>query len=144
MGSIRKAPRSGRWEARYRDPAGVQRTCTFDRKSDAQAFLAATETDVRRGQWRDPALGRIRLEDWVTQWWSTTTNLRPATRARDESYLKNHVMPRFGNAELASITQLEVRAWVAELNSQGLAPATVQKAYQIMGKILGPPSTAAS
>ncbi len=54
MGSIRKAPRTGRWEARYRDPGGLQRTSTFDRKSDALAFLAATETEMRRGQWHDP------------------------------------------------------------------------------------------
>src|SRR3712207_6445702 len=116
MGSIRKAPRTGRWEARYRDPGGVQRTGTFDRKSEALAFLAATETELRRGQWLDPALGRVSLADWVDQWWATTTNLRPSTRARDESYLKNYVLPRFSDSELARITQLEVRAWVADLN----------------------------
>lgn len=136
MGSIRKAPRTGRWEARYRDPGGVQRTATFNRRTEAQAFLAATETEIRRGQWHDPVLGRIRLDDWIEQWWSTTTNLRPSTRARDESYIRNHVLPRFGDSELARITQLEVRAWVADLNTKGLAPATVQKAYQILGKVL--------
>jgi site-specific recombinase XerD len=30
-----------------------------------------------------------------------------------------------------------VRAWVAELSARGLAPATVQKAYQLLGKVLG-------
>lgn len=137
VGSIRKAPRTGRWEARYRDPGGTQRTSTFDRKSQALAFLAATETEMHRGQWHDPALGRILLAAWVEQWWATTTNLRPSTRARDESYLKNYVLPRFGDAELARISQLEVRAWVSELVARGLAPATVQKAYQILGKVLG-------
>jgi len=38
---------------------------------------------------------------------------------------------------LASIDQRDVRAWMADLSSQGLAPATVQKAYQILGKVLG-------
>jgi len=136
MGSIRKAPRTGRWEARYRDPAGRQRTTTFDRKSDATAFLAATETDVNRGNWRDPGLGRTLLGDWIDEWWATTVNLRPSTRARDESYIRNHVLPTFGEVPLTQITQLGVRAWVAELDAKGLAPATVQKAYQILGKLL--------
>src|SRR4051794_13852431 len=100
MGSIRKAPRTGRWEARYRDPGGAQRTSTFDRKADAIGFLAVMETEIRRGQWHDPTLGRTRLDAWIDDWWSTTTNLRPSTRARDESYIRNHIRPRFGDAEL--------------------------------------------
>lgn len=115
----------------------MQRTATFTRKSEAHAFLARTETELHRGQWHDPEFGRILLADWVEQWWSTTTNLRPSTRARDESYIRNYVLPRFADIELARMTQLEVRAWVADLNARGLAPATVQKAYQILGKVLG-------
>jgi hypothetical protein len=30
-----------------------------------------------------------------------------------------------------------VRAWVADLSAQGLAPATVQKVYLLLGKVLG-------
>jgi integrase len=37
---------------------------------------------------------------------------------------------------LAAISQLEVRAWVAELSAHGLAPATVVKAYQLLGKVM--------
>ncbi len=80
----------------------------------------------------DPTGGRTLLSDWVDEWWATTTNLRPSTRARDESYIRNYVLPRFGTAQLGRITQLDVRAWVADLDGQGLAPATVVKAYQIL------------
>lgn len=145
MGSIRKAPRTGRWEVRYRDAAGRQRTETYDLRADARARLAIIDTDLQRGTWRDPAFGRTPLAEWVDEWWSTTTNLRPSTRARDESYLRNHVLPRFGKAQLGHVTQLEVRAWVADLGAQGLAPATVQKAkkaYQILGKVMQTTSTA--
>jgi len=38
---------------------------------------------------------------------------------------------------LAGISQRDVRAWVAELSARGLAPATVQKAYQLLGKVMG-------
>jgi len=136
MSSIRKAPRSGRWEVRYRDPAGRQRTETFDRRGDAQARRSALEVSINRGNWIDPTGGRTLLGDWVDEWWATTTNLRPSTRARDESYIRNHVLTRFGDAPLGRITQLDVWAWVADLDGRGLAPATVVKAYQILGKIL--------
>lgn len=52
MGSIRKSPRNpSRWEARYRDASGRQRTKTFPSRADAKAWMAATETDMRRGSW---------------------------------------------------------------------------------------------
>jgi site-specific recombinase XerD len=38
---------------------------------------------------------------------------------------------------LAAITQLDVRSWVAELSGRGLTPATVNKTYQVFGKVMG-------
>jgi hypothetical protein len=38
---------------------------------------------------------------------------------------------------LVAIRQLEVRVWVAELSASGLAPATVVKTYQLLGKVMG-------
>jgi len=57
MASIRD--HHGKWQARYYDPSGRQRTKSFARKTDAKAFLAAVETDKRRGDWNDPRLGRV-------------------------------------------------------------------------------------
>jgi hypothetical protein len=62
--------------------------------------------------------------------------LRPTTRDRDETLLRLHALPRFGDMPMAAIRQLEVRAWVAELSAKGLARATVVKAYQLLGKVL--------
>jgi hypothetical protein len=91
MGSIRRAPRTGRWEARYRDPYGAQRTATFDRKGDAQAFLAAIETDMHRGTWVDPALGKLRFSDFVVETFlPTRAGLELTSQARDLSYLRTH------------------------------------------------------
>lgn len=135
MGSIDKT-RGGRWRARYRDPSGRQRAKTFDKKADAQRFLAKSESNVSDGTWRDPELEKITYQDWVNEWWTTTVNLRPSTRKRDETYLKNHVLPRFANFELGDFDPREIRAWVADLVGKGLAPSTVRKAYQILSKSL--------
>jgi integrase len=136
MGSIRR-PRDGRgWEARYRGPTGHYRSRTFPTKREATRFLIEVEGDKARGSWVDPAGGRLLLESWVDQWWSTTTNLRPTTRVRDENYLANYILPAFGAVPLGRVTHLDVRTWVAELDDRGLAPATIVKAYQILGKVM--------
>ena len=135
MSHVRKVP-SGRWEARYRAPDGRERCKTFPTKREALRFLERVGTDVQLGEWRDPVHARVRFDDWLEKWWATTVNLRPSSRARDEAYLRNHVLPVFGTAALGRITQLEVRAWVADLTASGLAPATVHKAYQTLSKVL--------
>jgi integrase len=65
-------------------------------------------------------------------------NHQPATddRSGDETYLRLYVLPRFGDLPLAAIGQRDVRAWVADLASRELAPATVVKAYHLLGKVL--------
>ena len=45
--------------ARYRDPSGRERSKHFDRKADAQRWLAQVELSKARGEWMDPASGRI-------------------------------------------------------------------------------------
>ena len=46
------------------------------------------------------------------------------------------MLPTFEHQRLAEIEHADVRAWVAALNARKLAPATVVKAAQIMGKIM--------
>jgi integrase len=138
MAHIERRVRAGKvsYRARYRDPAGRERSKSFGRKADAERWLAEIEHAKTRGSWTDPALGRVRFADWLAAWWATTTNLRPTTRARDETLLRLYAVPRFGDMPLAAISQLEVRAWVADLSARGFAPATVTKAYQLLGKVM--------
>lgn len=54
MGSVRKVKhRSGRgsWQARWRDPAGVDRSKNFARKVDANQHLVNLESDKLRGRY---------------------------------------------------------------------------------------------
>jgi truncated hemoglobin YjbI len=105
MGHIERRIWSGKasYRARYRDPAGRERSKSFKRKADAERWLAEIEHAKARGTWTDPALGRTRFDDWLASWWATTTNLRPTTRARDELVLRLYARPRFGNVPLAAM-----------------------------------------
>jgi integrase len=138
MAHIERRVRNGKvtYRARYRDPAGQERAKVFARKAEAQRFLTEIENRKLKGTWTDPTFGRVRFREWLQEWWATTTNLRWTTAVRDETYLRLYVLPRFGDLPLAAIGQRDVRAWVADLTARGLAPATVVKAYHLLGKVL--------
>ena len=70
------------------------------------------------------------------EWRRTTASLRPNTEARDERLFRLHLLPRFEAMPLARIGQREVRAWVADLSADGLAASTVQRAYQLLSKVM--------
>lgn len=126
-----------RYDVRYRDPTGKQRKQTFRRRKDADRFLSTTEADKARGAWLDPTKGRITFSDWWERWWPTTVNLRPTSRARDESVARNHLDPAFGQYPLVDIDHTMVTNWIASLSASGLSPASVLKAQQVLSKCLG-------
>jgi len=76
------------------------------------------------------------LQDWVATWQPLVVGLRPSSLARDDAYIRTHILPRFGTTPIGAITTLDVRGWVAELSAAGRAPATVHKAYQTLSKVL--------
>ncbi|MGH9055626.1 MAG: N-terminal phage integrase SAM-like domain-containing protein, partial [Acidimicrobiales bacterium] len=116
MGSVRRSPRDpSKWEVRYRDPAGAQRSKRLDTRAEAKAWLNRVETDIARGRWADPRLARTRFEVWAGQYMDGAVHLRPTTRETMTSSLRAHLLPRFGNVALGDITALQVRSFVAEL-----------------------------
>lgn len=139
MGSIRKVTyRSGRdsWQARWRDPIGVDRAKNFLRKSDADRYLVSLESDKLRGRYADPRLGRTRLEDWVGEWRATRTNVTAQTGIRDEASIRNHILPSLGSVPIGQLQPVNIAQWVAELDAKGLSPATTRKAYQLLSAAL--------
>jgi integrase len=127
---------SPRYTVRYRTPDGKQRKRTFGRKVDAEQFIATTTVSKATGTFVDPVHGRLTLDALWASWWPTTVNLRASSRARDESYARNHVLPTFGPMQLANIDRPAIQAWVASMSASGLAPATVHKAHQVLAKAL--------
>jgi len=66
-GNVHKRP-NGKWRARYRDPSHREHARPFDRKVDADRWLAVMEVSISRGEWLDPADGKVRVGDWAAQW----------------------------------------------------------------------------
>jgi integrase len=124
------------WRVRYRTPDGATRGKTFARKAEAVRFRNKLGHDIDTGNFVDPRNGRVPFDEWWETWWAGVVDLRLSTRARDESYCRNHVSPKFGSMLLCDIEHAAVREWVAELAGSSLAPATVHKCHQILAKTL--------
>jgi integrase len=125
-----------RWRARYRDPAGRERSRSFVRKVDAERFLVGIEDAKLRGAYVDPAAGKVPLAEWAERWFNTTATLRPSTRKDYQTLLNNQVLPAFGDMTLLAIDALAVREWVAELVAGGLSAKRARKAHQVLSQIL--------
>jgi integrase len=136
FGRIRQLP-SGRWQARYPGPDGQQHTApsTFDRKRDAEQFLAETETDLLRGDWFDPLSGRTCLGQYAATW---IDERGVAVRTADlyRSLLRNHIVPYLGRMEIADLTAPVVRRWRKELRDAGASTGTMAKAYRLLHAIM--------
>jgi hypothetical protein len=72
---------SGRWQARYPGPDGIDRPApnTFATKTDADVWLTLKEAEIRSGDWLDPDAGAVSFEEYAKSWVAERPNLRPKT-----------------------------------------------------------------
>lgn len=139
MGWIRKRNDKGTYEASYRDPAGRVRSKSFKTKTEARGFLTSAENAKQRGDWTDPRGGKIRFEDFATEYLGSVAHLRPGTRQKIEGHLRNQIYPFFDNTPLGAIKPAHIRSWIAALEKEGLAPGTINGIYRTFSKIMKTP-----
>jgi integrase len=125
-----------RWDVRYRGSDRRQVKRTFKRKVDARRFAATAETDVLRGEWIDPRRARETFGHWAEQWRSTTTHLKPKTRAGYESILAKHLLPRFADEPLSAIDHPRVLAFLSDLAASGHGPGTVRNVRDVLRLVM--------
>ncbi len=116
MATIRRHPKSGRWQVRYRDPSGRQRARNFERKVDATKFMATVTADVYRGEYVDPHAGRTPLKHYAVTWQEERSGLSRSTRDADASMLRSLILPTFGHRPVSAIKQSDVRRWLASID----------------------------
>jgi site-specific recombinase XerD len=68
-------------------------------------------------------------------WYATTATLTPSTRLAYRSLLDQHVLPRWGSAELRSVTTSAVATWVADLAATR-SSSTTRHAVSVLRQIL--------
>jgi integrase len=134
MGSIRKRGRG--YEARYRDPSGHSRSKSFRTKAEARNWLTSNQADIDRGNWIDPQRSRTKFGEFSRDWYETTRNLKPSTRAGYETMLRVHVLPYFKDAPLGRIERMHVQKWMVKLQEEGLGSGTIRNAFRVLSRIL--------
>lgn len=122
--------------ARYRDPANREHNKTFTRKVDAERFLASVETSIAKGDWADPALGRITLAEWAPQWLASKRRLKPKTRYGYESLLTSRILPALGDMPLARLERIHVEQWITRLDDEGLSASRIRQAFNVLAAAL--------
>ena len=134
MASIDKRP-DGRYRARWREyPNGPQKTRTFAKKGDAQLFIDGIRGDLARGNYIDPAGGRILFRDYAEQWRAAQIH-RPNTAAQAEAYLRLHAYPTLGHRPIGDLRRSEIQAWVKG-RSLVLAPRSTILIYRWVATVL--------
>ena len=124
-----------RWRVRYRTPDYRQRSATFDRKTDAEAFAAEVRGRLRRGDFVDPQRGRISLARlWSEYERGGMTHLR-ATTQQNYRMAFRHVLERFGSWPVAKIEHADVAEWVSKLSTTK-GPETVRYAHRVLCLVL--------
>ncbi|MGI9156950.1 MAG: tyrosine-type recombinase/integrase [Marmoricola sp.] len=132
MASVDKLA-TGRWQARWRDPAGKQCKQSFPRKSDAERHLTSVEHNILSGGYVDLTAGRRTVREYGEAWRAIQVH-RPSTAVYVETMLRRHAYPVFGDRAMSSVRPSEVQAWVRGL-SETLAPTTVEVVYRYVAAI---------
>ena len=133
---------SGRYQARYPGPDGIDRPApqTFATKKDADVWLTLTEAEIRRGEWMDPDAGKVPFGKYAANWINDQV-LKPRTDGLYRGLLKNH-LAAFGRVDLRDIREGDVRRWRKERLDAGprqdrpFGPVTVAKAYRLLHTIM--------
>lgn len=136
--SIEKRKRSNgknAWRVRYRAPDRKQRSKTFDRKIDAEAWLAKQRTTMSDGTWRNPDLGNITFEALVDQWRAQSGHLTPKTMAGYESVLGKWIIPKspkpgqptLTGRKIGSVRRSDIRKILAYMEQESNAAASTRR-----------------
>ena len=115
FGRVRELP-SGRWQARYKGPDGIDRPAprTFESKTSAERWLTLTEAEIIQGDWIDPDAGRVLFGNYAARLDRGTAG--PAAEDDRVVPVPAAPSPRPGlQRPLAEIREPHVRRWRKDL-----------------------------
>lgn len=136
FGRIRKLS-SGRYQARYPGPDGVDRPApfTFATKKEADRWLTLKESEITREGWWDPHAGDVEFAEYAEEWMEQRP-LTPKTALTYEGLLRLHLNPAFGTMLIKDITEADVRKWRASRLRAKKGRGQVPKAYRLLRAVL--------
>ena len=103
---------------------------------DAQRWLDQMRAETHRGQYVDPAGGKMRVGPYALAWMAGQGHLKPSTAYRYRGIVEHHVVPRWGTWPLASVAHSDVASWIASLSAGGLRPGSVRQVHRVFSMMM--------
>lgn len=72
---------------------------------------------------------------WAKEWLTTSVHLKPKTRVSYESILQRRVLPAFGHRDIGTVTQIDVRRFLASLAADGDEPGTIRNTFNVLRQV---------
>lgn len=133
MGSIRKRA-DGRWEGRYTDPMGRQRSVYGKTQKEVAASLRQIQRDMDTGSWIEP--NRMTLSEWIDTWLTDYAENTDKTRDYYRRICTLYVLPVLGDLRLSALTSLHIRRMLRQLQGRkgddALSSTTVAQALAVL------------
>lgn len=111
----------------YVDPEGKEKSKTFARKMDAQAWADENAADIRQSRYVDPSAGDLPFGDWYDTWagrqiWAEGT--------RESATMIKRSIP-FVDVPLNRVKRSSVQLWIKAMHSgdKKLAARTIHNRY---------------
>ncbi len=120
-----------RYRARYRDEAGKEHARHFVKKANAQRWLDEVTAAVVRGDYVDPAAGKVTFGQWFKRW----SEVQTWTDGTAETAAMTLASVTFADVPISRITELHVEAWMKAMTKpgpkrrRGLAASTRRTRY---------------
>jgi len=143
-----KGEKKEAWVADYTDQTGKRHLKTFDRKKEADAYLAKTKVEVKDGVHTADSLS-VTVAEAADLWLKkcAADELERATVTAYEQHVRLHIVPYLGRVKLSRLTAPAIREFEDNLR-QGIpapgadegkarSPAMAKKIMASLGSILG-------
>jgi hypothetical protein len=110
---------------------------TLARKLDAERFsttrfLTTVESSKLTGAFVDPSRSRVTVGEMTKKWPASKVGLKQPTRARYDSALNRHVLPRWKQVPLSGGHHEQIQECIVELCGSGTSGAAAHKVVGVM------------
>jgi integrase len=105
----------------------------FDRKFEAEDWLADQRHAINAGTYVDQNRSKIKTAAWADEWLKGQGHLKQGTRARYTGIVERYIKPKWGTTPLNKISHSDVAAWISSLE---LSASSVRHVHRVMHLIM--------
>ena len=121
---------NGSWRAQITID-GARHGKTFNRKADAQKWLARFQHQLALGQ--DIGGGRVLLQDFLLDWLETgNAHLQPKTQGDYRKAVERYIIPGLGKVRLMDLRLARIERCYASLVAEGVGAYSVRYAHRVL------------